>query len=95
MLMKDFVNHEMNCTLIELTCEDCQLVYKKNEADIKHTENICLKEQLRQLRNESKENKRQLNDITIYQSKSDMNVEIKKNNYYFRSYAYRNKYYIQ
>jgi hypothetical protein len=82
MLKKDFTNHEMNCVSIELTCEDCKLTYKKDETAIKHTENICLKEQLR---NESKENKRQLQDlthqltdITTYQSKSNMNVEIKK-----------------
>jgi phage-related minor tail protein len=85
MLKKEFDNHVINCASIELTCEDCKVVYKKDEGVIKHTENICLKEQLRQLRNESKENQRQLQeltrqltDITVSQSRLDINIQLTK-----------------
>ena len=44
-LKKDFDNHKNDCASIELTCQDCQLVYKRGDADTKHTENICSKEQ--------------------------------------------------
>ncbi len=64
-LKKDFYNHKKNCPLIELTCQDCKLVYKAGEAATKHTDNICLREQLRQLRDESKENKREINELTL------------------------------
>ncbi len=47
-----------------MTCEDCKFVYKRGDAATKHTENIRLKEQLRQLRDESKENKRIMQELT-------------------------------
>jgi hypothetical protein len=60
----DFVKHESDCTLIELTCEDCKLVYKRGDATTNHTENICLKEQLRQFRDESKKNKLEMQELS-------------------------------
>jgi hypothetical protein len=53
--MKDFGNHVNECVSIELTCNDCKMLYKRGEAATKHTENKCLKEQLRQVRDECKE----------------------------------------
>jgi hypothetical protein len=50
--------------LIELTCDECNVIYKRGDADTKHTENICLREQLRQVRDESKRNKRELEKLT-------------------------------
>ncbi|CAF1465285.1 unnamed protein product [Rotaria sordida] len=64
-IKEDFDNHISNCTSIELTCQDCKIVYKRGDADRKHTENICLKEQLRQLRDEYKENKREMHELTL------------------------------
>jgi hypothetical protein len=64
-LKKDFDNHERSCASIELTCQDCKLVYKRGEAATKHTENICLKEQLRQVREECKRNKSEMHAITV------------------------------
>ncbi len=54
-LKKNYFNHVNECVLIELTCDDCKMIYKKGEAAIKHTESKCLKEQLRQIRDECKE----------------------------------------
>jgi len=39
-------------------------VYKRGDAANKHAESICLREQLRQLRDESKENKRIMQEVT-------------------------------
>ncbi|CAF2931588.1 unnamed protein product [Rotaria sp. Silwood2] len=64
-LKKDFDNHMSNCPSIELTCQDCKLVYRRGDADRKHTENICLREQLRQLRDECKENKREIQELSL------------------------------
>ncbi len=64
-MKKDFDNHTKNCALIELTCQDCKFVYKRGDAAMQHTENICLREQLRQLRDESKENKREIHELTL------------------------------
>jgi hypothetical protein len=60
----DFANHEASCPLIELTCFDCKFVYKRCDASTKHTENVCLREQLRQLRNEFQANKHELQEVT-------------------------------
>jgi len=74
-----------DCALIELTCQDCKLIYKRGDAITQHTENICLKEQLRQLRDESKKNKlemqefsRQLREIRAL-SKSDIKIDLYNN----------------
>ncbi len=64
-LKKDFDTHQNNCASIELTCEDCKLVYKRGEATTKHTENICLKEQLRQVKEESKKNRLEMQTLTL------------------------------
>ena len=39
-------------------------MYKRGDVTTKHTDNICLKEQLRQLRDESKQNKQELQKLT-------------------------------
>ncbi len=51
----DFINHMNECISIELTCNDCKMLYKRGETTTKHSENKCLKEQLRQIRDECKE----------------------------------------
>ena len=55
---KDLVDYENRCGSIQLSCPDCKLVYQRQEVAIKHAENICLKEQLRDLR-------RQLTDLQL------------------------------
>jgi hypothetical protein len=81
----DLVKHENECTLIELTCPECKLVYNRADADTKHTETICLKEQFRQLRDESNKNKlemqelsRQLREIRSF-SKPFVNFHLQNN----------------
>lgn len=61
-LKKDVDNHTTNCSLIKLTCHECNLVFKRGDATTAHTENICLKEQLRQLRERSEKQLQQLSD---------------------------------
>ncbi|CAF3980570.1 unnamed protein product [Rotaria sp. Silwood1] len=63
-LKKDFDNHMSNCPSMQVTCQDCKLIYKRGDTAITHTENICLREQLRQLRDECKENKRAMQEFT-------------------------------
>ena len=62
-LKKDFDNHKSTCALIELTCQECKLVYKRSEADTKHTENICLKEKLRQMSEQVKKNEHDMQEL--------------------------------
>ncbi|CAF3531378.1 unnamed protein product [Rotaria socialis] len=57
-LKKDFDNHTSGCVAIELTCQDCKLVYKRVDAATTHTENICLREQ-------TKENIHQIRQLTL------------------------------
>ncbi|CAF3161654.1 unnamed protein product [Rotaria socialis] len=57
-LKKDFDNHTSGCAAIELTCQDCKLVYKRVDAATTHTENICLREQ-------TKENIHQIRQLTL------------------------------
>ncbi len=63
-MKKDFDNHKNDCALIELACQDCKLIYKRGDAITKHTENICLKEQLRQLRDESKNTTLEMQELS-------------------------------
>jgi hypothetical protein len=63
MIMNDFDDHKSDCALIELTCEECNLVYKRLDTDTKHKENICLRGQLRLAREESKQNKREIQKL--------------------------------
>ncbi|CAF2897819.1 unnamed protein product [Rotaria sp. Silwood2] len=43
----------------------CKLVFKRADFDRKHTQIICLKEQLQQLQDESKENKREIHELNL------------------------------
>jgi hypothetical protein len=65
MLKKDFDTHQNNCASIELTCEDCKVVYKRDEAATKHTESICLKQQLRQVKEESNKNRMEIQTLSL------------------------------
>ncbi|CAF3492398.1 unnamed protein product [Rotaria sp. Silwood1] len=64
-LKKDFDNHTSTCPSIELTCQNCKLVFKRADLNQKHTEIICLKEQIRQLQYESKEYKREIHELNL------------------------------
>lgn len=48
----------LQCTSLEITCPKCQLVFNRGEINERHTNVVCLKEQLRQVRQVSEENKR-------------------------------------
>lgn len=50
MLRKEWLDHEMHCPSVRLTCTDCQIVYQRGDASTQHTELICVNEQLRQAR---------------------------------------------
>ena len=74
LLRKDLEKHEIDCPSIELTCERCQLVYKRIDVDIVHTELHCLRTQLQhaeekiaklneQLENQSQEHRREIHRI--------------------------------
>ncbi len=95
-LKKNFEDHKNSCALFELICPECKLVYKRGNADTKHTENICLREQLRQMREESKKNKLEMQDLSrqltelrsISKSTIDFNLQHDKETIYcFRSCA--------
>ncbi|CAF3834914.1 unnamed protein product [Rotaria sordida] len=58
-LKMNSVEHENTCDEIELTCPECNMIYKRGAAATIHTEIICLKEQLRQLRHDFENNKQQ------------------------------------
>lgn len=73
MLKKDLIEHEILCPLIELTCADCQLVYKRRDTTMFHTDLICLKEQLQH----SQEKNQQLNE-QIKQNLLEHEKELKK-----------------
>lgn len=55
LLRKDYSNHLNECSLIELTCDECKLSYRRGDASNRHTESKCIKEQFRQVRDECKE----------------------------------------
>jgi hypothetical protein len=81
-LKKDFDNHKSNCASIELTCQDCMLVYTRGDAAAKHTDITCLREQLHKLRIESADNQRviqeltrQLNEMRRWKSKCNIITE--------------------
>jgi hypothetical protein len=74
MLKKDLIEHEAQCALIELTCQDCNLTYLRLDAAELHTDVLCVKKQLtdvrrqsqkkiRQLEGDLEEHKRQLNEL--------------------------------
>lgn len=81
--MMNYVKHESECALIEITCPDCSIVYKRGDASTQHTEAICLKEQLRILHEESKDNKLQMQELfrQLREIRSVSKLDIKLNLY--------------
>ena len=49
--------------MMKVTCADCNLGYRKGDATT-HTEIVCLREQLRQFRDESKKHKHEMQDLS-------------------------------
>jgi septal ring factor EnvC (AmiA/AmiB activator) len=85
MLKKDFPSHKKTCELIRLTCKDCKIMYKKSEVATKHTENMCLKKQLKRLKHECKESKTEIQKLNsqlteIRQLTSKILISIPNNN---------------
>lgn len=73
---KDLATHKRMCPSMKVTCKDCKMMCKRGDFSKKHTSNICLSEQVRQLREESEEAKQkmqmltcQLNDLLLWKSK--------------------------
>jgi hypothetical protein len=64
-LKKDFDDHTGSCASIEITCGACKLVYKRGEGTIKHTEIICLKQQLGQVKEEAQKNILEMQKLTV------------------------------
>jgi hypothetical protein len=62
MLKKDLIEHIDQCTLIELTCTDCQLTYLRVDADEVHTDILCAKKQFEDVQYYSKMKIKQLED---------------------------------
>ncbi|CAF1397411.1 unnamed protein product [Adineta steineri] len=54
--------HISHCELIEFTCADCKIVYKRRDASQRHTDIICIKEQFRQYRHQSQTEIKQLKE---------------------------------
>ncbi|CAF3329917.1 unnamed protein product [Rotaria socialis] len=67
-LKMNHIDHENTCLQIELTCSECNTTYKRGDGTFVHTEVICLREQLRQLRLELQAHKKhagqQIDEIT-------------------------------
>ncbi|CAF3953833.1 unnamed protein product [Rotaria magnacalcarata] len=67
-LRKNHIDHENTCPQIELKCSECNITYKRGDGPAVHTEIICLKEQLRQLRLEfqahTKHEGQQIDELT-------------------------------
>jgi ribosomal protein S15P/S13E len=62
-LKKDFPQHEVQCILIERTCQDCKIVYKQHDGSSSHTDVMCLREQIRLLRQDYEQNKQKLTEM--------------------------------
>jgi predicted RNase H-like nuclease (RuvC/YqgF family) len=79
MLKKDFSIHDNNCELFPLTCKDCKFTYIRNEADIKHTENICLRKQIERVQGELQEKKCEMqklsHQVTEMRKLSKLNIK--------------------
>ncbi|UJR09820.1 hypothetical protein I4U23_014046 [Adineta vaga] len=76
LMRKDLTAHKRNCGAIKVSCKDCKMIYKRGEFNKKHTQNACLREQVRQLREEAEESKyriqmltSQVNDLIIWKSR--------------------------
>ena len=82
MFKKDYHTHKSICELVKLTCKDCKLMYKRNEANAKHTENICLKKQIKRLKQESKESKQEIQKLSSQLTEIH---KLRKLKYYFLS----------
>jgi hypothetical protein len=59
-LQKDLIKHEVQCGLIKLTCADCNLTYLRLDDDELHTDVLCLKKQLTDVRHHSQAKIRRL-----------------------------------
>ncbi len=70
---KDFSQHVTKCTLVRLTCPECKIAFTQDEMGEHHTDVVCLKEQLRQLRQDSEENKRRFE-----KQSEEYNLELQK-----------------
>ena len=53
MLQRDFTKHQLQCSMIVTTCPECKIVYKQTDVPQRHSDVICLREQLQQLRQDS------------------------------------------
>ena len=53
------IDHEDTCEQIELKCSECNLTYRRGDGTTAHTDVMCMKSQLRQLRQEFEIDKQQ------------------------------------
>ncbi|CAF1017321.1 unnamed protein product [Adineta steineri] len=83
LLKKELAKHQNNCGSIRLTCSECNVSYFRRDAS-SHTENTCLREQLRQFRQDSATYKQQqeemINRLTtqLEQQKVDIQTHEKR-----------------
>ena len=56
-LKKDVMNHKRTCAAVRVSCKDCKATYKRGDFAKKHNHTTCLKQQVRQLREQTSENK--------------------------------------
>ena len=63
-LKKDLVNHKRTCAAVRVSCKDCKAIYKRGDFAKKHNNNTCLKQQMRQLREQTAENKLTIQMLT-------------------------------
>lgn len=70
-LQKNFAEHQVQCSMIVKTCADCRMINQQNNGSQNHSDVIYLKEQLRQLQQESHDEIEQLkHQIRQAQSKT-------------------------
>ncbi|CAF1355120.1 unnamed protein product [Adineta steineri] len=73
-LEKELAKHEDDCESIRLTCSECNITYSRCDAS-SHTEITCLREQLRQFRQDSDAYKQHQSQIIEQQNSTIQNLQ--------------------
>ncbi|CAF1614067.1 unnamed protein product [Adineta ricciae] len=60
----ELVTHKRTCAAVRVSCKDCKAIYKRGDFAKKHSSSTCLKQQMRQLREQTTENKHTIQILT-------------------------------
>jgi hypothetical protein len=80
-IKKDFQGHHSKCPLVSLTCPECAAVYKRQIHE-SHTETVCLRVQLHQLRDQRKQNEDIWSSVSMQKGQSRRKILLKTENRY-------------